>query len=181
MLIENYLYYLIFCTLMVFSPGPMTIFLMTVAANNGFTKTLLAQLGASSAYLVSLLIFTVGLTAVFLKYEFILKFIQIIGVSYILYLAWKQWQTASSEAIIKKPTVSFKKYQWRFFNSMYFKGALVAASNPKTIILFSTVIPQFTDTDGGIFTNTLTLAVTFLIMQCLSGITYSYFGQNIQK
>ena len=65
----------------------MVMLLMNIGVERGTKRTLPAQLGASTAYFISLVIFAVGLTSLLQTHGVILKIIQIIGVSYVLYLA----------------------------------------------------------------------------------------------
>ena len=83
---STYIYFIIFCAVMVFSPGPMTVLLMSIGADNGLKKTLPAQLGASAAYFISLLIFAIGLTSFLQNHLIILKVVQYVGllISYIM-------------------------------------------------------------------------------------------------
>lgn len=69
---------------MVFTPGPMTMLLMSIGADNGFKKTMHVQLGASTAYLISLIILAIGLISLLKGFPFVLRVIQYIGVCYIL-------------------------------------------------------------------------------------------------
>ena len=173
----HYLYFIIFCTAIVFSPGPMTMLLMGIGIEHGFKKTIPAQLGASSAYGISLLIFAVGLTALLQQYTFILKIIQYVGVCYVLYLAYKQWQksTMLTAIIINKSDSTTKS------SKLYWSGLITGISNPKAIVMFSTVIPQFIAKNSNKTVSLIILSVTFLVLQFLSGVTYSYFGQGIKS
>lgn len=172
----DYTYYTVFCIMMVFSPGPMTMLLMTIGAENGLKKTMPAQLGASSAYFLSLCIFAVGLTALLQQYYLVLKIIQLIGICYILYLAWKQWQNAKNLAMVDVNTsnITISSHQ------LYWRGLVTGLSNPKTIVMFSTVIPQFTKNVPSRVSDLVILSAIFLVLQFFSGITYSYFGQAIK-
>lgn len=162
---------------MVFSPGPMTMLLMGIGIEHGFKKTMPAQLGASSAYGISLLIFAVGLTALLQQHTLILKMIQYVGVCYILYLAYKQWQksTKITAIIINKSNSTIRS------SKLYWRGLITGISNPKTMVMFSTVIPQFIAKNTNKTFSIAILSLTFLFLQFLSGITYSYFGQGIKS
>ena len=177
MSVADYLYFLVFCSIMVFSPGPMTILLMGIGIDGGLKKTLPIQLGASSAYAFSLLIFSVGLTALLQQHQAVLLAIQWIGVLYVLYLAWKQWQkssvlTADNIRVSNAPMSVLQRY-WM--------GLITGLSNPKTIVMFSTVIPQFSRNAQTQVQDLMLLSVTFLVLQFVSGVTYSYAGHAIQS
>ena len=49
---------------------------------------------ASVSFLVSILIFAVGFSELIKDYPLITRIIQVVGVAYILYLAYKQWTSS---------------------------------------------------------------------------------------
>jgi homoserine/homoserine lactone efflux protein len=176
MSIIQYLYFVLFCFTMVFSPGPMAMLLMSIGIEHGLKRTIPAQLGASSAYLIYLVVFAIGLTAILQNNPLILKVIQFTGVSYLLLLAWKQWQIGKASRINlsnQKPVKSVKPIR------LYYQGLIVGLSNPKAIVLFSIVIPQFANNSTTKLQDLVILGFTFLFLQFLSGCAYSYFGQQI--
>jgi len=99
--------------------------------------------------------------------------IQFVGVAYILYLAYKQW-TSSGVAIGKAGAVEGSR-------SLFGKGLLTGFSNPKTIIMFSAVFPQFAGAgEHSSAADIAILGATFLMLQFASGCLYCYFGQRIK-
>ncbi|WP_411380379.1 LysE family translocator [Pseudomonas sp. MPB26] len=171
--LSSFLYFLLFCATMTFSPGPMTLLLLSLGLRNGLRSSIPAQLGASVSYLVSILIFAVGFSELIKGHPVITQAIQGIGVAYILHLAYRQW--TSSGAVLDRIGVV------EGARSLFGKGLLTGFSNPKTIILFSAVFPQFAG--AGEHSSALDIAIlglTFLLLQFASGCLYGYFGQRIQ-
>jgi len=132
-------------------------------------------IGANHAYLLSIILFSVGLASLLQKNIWILKLVQIVGIIFLLYLAYMQWR--------KKPLVNSVKILvggYRNWCSLYLKGALIAFSNPKTILLFSIVFPQFVSGEGGGFSQIIILGLTFLMFQFSSGCVYFLFGRRMR-
>ena len=171
--LSSFLYFLLFCATMTFSPGPMTLLLLSLGLKDGLRSSLPAQFGASVSYLISILIFAVGFSALIKGNLAITQSIQIIGVVYILYLAYKQW-TSSGVAMDKAAGVEGAR---RLFG----KGLLTGFSNPKTLIMFSAVFPQFAGAgEHRAAVDIAILGATFLVLQFASGCLYCYFGQRIK-
>ncbi|CRL97402.1 LysE family translocator [Pseudomonas marginalis] len=171
--LSSFLYFLLFCATMTFSPGPMTLLLLSLGLKDGLRSSLPAQFGASVSYLISILIFAVGFSALIKGNLAITQSIQIIGVVYILYLAYKQW-TSSGVAMDKAAGVEGAR---RLFG----KGLLTGFSNPKTLIMFSAVFPQFAGAgEQRSAVDIAILGATFLVLQFASGCLYCYFGQRIK-
>ncbi len=171
--LSSFLYFLLFCATMTFSPGPMTLLLLGLGLKDGLRSSIPAQIGASVAYLISILIFAVGFSELIKGNLAITQTLQLVGVAYILYLAYRQW-TSSGVSIDRVGAVEGAR-------SLFGKGLLTGFSNPKTIIMFSAVFPQFAG--AGEHTSTVDIAIlglTFLTLQFASGYLYCYFGQRIK-
>jgi threonine/homoserine/homoserine lactone efflux protein len=172
--LSSFLYFLLLCTTLAFSPGPMTLLLLSLGLKDGLRRSLPAQFGASVSYLISILIFAVGFSELIKDYPLITRIIQVVGVAYILYLAYKQW--TSSGVTIKTTDATPENAR-----SLFGKGLLTGLSNPKAIILFSAVFPQFaTIGQGSAAADIAILGLTFLLLQFASGCLYCYFGQRIK-
>ena len=170
--LSSFFYFLLFCTTMTFSPGPMTLLLLSLGLKAGLRRSIPAQVGASVAYLISILVFAVGFSQLISGNLAITQTIQFVGVAYILYLAYKQW--TSSGVSIDRAAVEGSR-------SLFGKGLLTGFSNPKTFIMFSAVFPQFAG--AGAHSSMLDIAIlglTFLLLQFASGCLYCYFGQRIK-
>lgn len=161
---------------MTFSPGPMTLLLMGFGMQQGLKRSMPVQLGASTAYLVSILIFAVGFAELIKGNPLISQIIQCVAVAYLLYLAWGQW-TAGARALEGPSATLHSSIEARFS-----KGLLTGFSNPKTIVMFGAVFPQFAGQGGhSQALDIAVLGVTFLLLQFTSGCLYCYFGQRIKQ
>ncbi|MFP3497947.1 LysE family translocator [Pseudomonas sp. SIMBA_059] len=171
--LSSFLYFLVFCATMTFSPGPMTLLLLSLGLRDGLRRSIPAQVGASVAYLISILIFAVGLSQLIKGNVVITQTLQVVGVAYILYLAYKQW-TSTSGIIAQGGALESSR-------SLFGKGLLTGFSNPKTLILFSAVFPQFAGAgEHSSMADIAILGLTFLLLQFASGCLYGYFGQRIK-
>jgi threonine/homoserine/homoserine lactone efflux protein len=171
--LSSFLYFLLFCATMTFSPGPMTLLLLSLGLKAGLRSSIPAQLGASLSYLISILVFAVGFSELIKGNLAITQAIQFVGVAYILYLAYKQW-TSSGVALNQAGASEGSR-------SLFGKGLLTGFSNPKTIIMFSAVFPQFAGAgEHSSMADIAILGLTFLLLQFASGCLYCYFGQRIK-
>ncbi|NER60713.1 LysE family translocator [Pseudomonas sp. MAFF212428] len=167
---SSFSYFLLFCASMTFSPGPMTLLLLSLGLKAGLRESLPAQLGASVAYLLSILVFALGFSALVQGYPLVRQLIQALGVGYVLYLAWRQWN--STGLALDEGTGAALEG----FRALFAKGLLTGLSNPKSILMFSAVFPQFASQT----TDIAVLGLTFLLLQFTSGCLYCYFGQRIR-
>jgi homoserine/homoserine lactone efflux protein len=173
-MLSSYLSFFILVLTIVYSPGPMTMFMMANGMNMQYRNIWPILMGANNAYLISIIVFTIGLTELLQKNILIFKAVQAGGILYLLYLAYVQWHKKTITGLANTGLTISKH------TSLYTKGALIALSNPKTIILFGVIFPQFIADSENRLLQTMIFGVTFLILQFSSGCVYAYFGSRIK-
>jgi threonine/homoserine/homoserine lactone efflux protein len=159
----------------VYSPGPMTMFLMNNGIQYGIKKTLPALYGASTAYFVSILIFAFGISNFLNQHLILLELIKYIGAGYMLYLAYGKYINRYKSQIINK------SIEYQSSKSLFFGGIITGLSNPKAILLFSLVFPQFLYNSKNLKLDCAILGISYLLLQFSSGCCYCYFGQRIKN
>ena len=175
MTLSNYLSFFILVFTIVYSPAPMTMFLMANGMKTPSRHIWPILMGANNAYLLSIFIFTIGLTQLLQQNIYVMKTVQVGGILYLLYLAYTQWNktivpgTTPAALVIPENTTS-----------LYAKGALIALSICKTILLFGVVFPQFISDGEQRALQIAVFGTTFLVLQFTSGWVYVYFGRRIK-
>lgn len=163
--------YFLLMTAIAYTPGPMTLFSMSSSVRNGFARTVPAIAGGSSAYIIQMAIVYLGLGAIVQSSMLVFGAIKWAGVVYLLVLGVKNWRKAVQQ--IDEPgkrAVSLKKQYWA--------GFLTGMSNPKSIIVFTALFPQFID-PARYTSDFLVLAVSFFFIQGSSAVSYALFGAQI--
>lgn len=149
-------------------------FLMAQGMKKQYSAVWPVILGANNAYLISIIVFTMGLSQLLQKNIIILKSVQLTGVIYLLYLAYAQWV---KDFIHMDDCLSVTKNE---SSELYKKGVLIALSNPKTILLFSVIFPQFIVANQSRIYQVAIFGITFLVLQASSGWSYAYFGSRVK-
>ena len=155
-----------------YSPGPMTMFSMSTSVRNGFYRTLPGIAGGSSAYIAQMVVAYLGLGVIVQKSVLIFNAIKWAGVLYLLVLAVINWrQSASDDGYTDTPAgVSLSRH--------FFLGFATGMSNPKSVLVFTVLFPQFID--PAYYTNHfITLSISFFFIQGSSAIAYALFGANL--
>ena len=80
---------LVICTALSFTPGPNTMLATALAANQGFRPTLRFCLAVPAGWIVLMLVCGLGLGALVLRLSALRWGVQLSGVAYLLWLAWK--------------------------------------------------------------------------------------------
>lgn len=174
MSIISYVSYVILTFTVVYSPGPMTMFLMNNGMQYGLRRTLPALYGASTAYALAIIVFAFGLSSFFNHHLVWLESVKYLGAGYMLYLAATKWINRS------KPIVASDNLVKQSKKSLYWGGVITGLSNPKAILLFGIIFPQFLFKSKNLVIDCSILGITYLLLQFSSGCCYCYFGQQIK-
>jgi homoserine/homoserine lactone efflux protein len=169
---STWLTYAVLMTAIAYTPGPMTLFSMSSSVKNGFARTLPAIAGGSSAYLVQMAVVYLGLGVVVQGSLVIFNIIKWTGVVYLLVLAMRNWRLAARpvDGVGGAGAVSSRR--------QYSLGFLTGMSNPKSILVFTVLFPQFID-PARYTADFLTLAASFAVLQLSSAVAYALFGTRV--
>jgi homoserine/homoserine lactone efflux protein len=157
-----------------FSPGPAILLAMS-NASQGAGKAMLSSTGnALGLFLVSGAAM-IGLGALLRTSLLLFTVLKIAGALYLIYLGVKQWRGAGKAAPTTsqqpaRPTASARQ--------LFREGLLVALTNPKSIIFFTALFPQFIQTNAPIVPQFFVLTFTFVGCSLLSHATFVFIARR---
>ena len=174
--LQVWIYYTLAVLLLTASPGPMVLLCVTTSIKDGFNSAIYSALGGLLAIVGILTLSFTGLGLVVQSSQFLFDIIKYIGAGYLIYLGYKAFtSTQENYEIPTNEKTSKEKI------SLFFKGFLVGASNPKAIIFFLALLPQFIDPTAPLFTQYIILVTTFAIPELAWLMLYSYMGAKSSK
>jgi homoserine/homoserine lactone efflux protein len=159
-----------------FSPGPAILLAMSNAATRGPGKALLSSAGnALGIFLVSGAAM-IGLGTLLRTSFMLFTALKIVGAAYLVYLGIKQWRGAGKPARLKPrdPALPAANTSGQLFR----EGLLVALTNPKSIIFFTALFPQFIQTREAILPQFFVLTFTFVGCALLSHATFVILARS---
>lgn len=167
---NNLIPILFFCFSTTFTPGPNNLMIMSSGLNFGIKKSIPHYLGICLGFPAMVLIVALGFGALFMKYHWIHNTLKILGIAYILYLAWKIARS-KSDINNKKPTKPLT-----FIQAVLFQWV-----NPKAWTMVIGAISIFT-IPGNYFVNqSIEITLIFLLV-CLPCIgAWLIFGTVLQR
>lgn len=174
--------YLVFITIAFFyivSPGPAVFLAMNYGAMYGFKKATMMLLGNSTGLIILASISALGLGSLIVGLPVLLNTIKVIGAVVLFYLGVKMLLTAFHLRSQKRKNITQKPEMNRGYFSFYREGVLLALSNPKPIIFFSAIFPQFMTQESNNFLDLFILGGSFVLISysCLN--IYTLFGKTI--
>ncbi|ADG93652.1 Lysine exporter protein (LYSE/YGGA) [Arcobacter nitrofigilis DSM 7299] len=164
----NFVFFLLYCSLMIITPGPTNIMILTTVHNYGVKKAFEFSIGALFAFFV-LLSISVIFNSILMNYlPNIIVVLQIIGAIYMLYLAYQ---------IFKINNTSKKENQFSSFKT----GFLMQFVNPKPVLFTLTVFPSFILPYYTSFGYLTLFVLLITIIACLAFLSWILFGKVLKS
>lgn len=140
---ENLGLFLISAFVINLTPGPAMLFCLNQSINFGIKRGLFTVLGLELAITVYVIATAFGLAEVFKNFPYIYKAIQIIGIIYLLHLAYSSWPRRIIQRKTSSSNISPNDQLKLKVGGGFFKGFLINITNPKIVIFFIGLMPQF--------------------------------------
>jgi len=161
----------------IISPGPAIFLAIYNGAVNGSKVVMVSALGNILGLMLLSILSVSGLSAVLLASSVLFGIVKFIGASYLIYLGIRQF--CSVKKATSKKGERAKDVNRSLFS--YFKeGLLVAATNPKPILFFAALFPQFLDTKLPIAPQFMLMTFIFMLFSFLSLSSYGYLAQKFK-
>jgi threonine/homoserine/homoserine lactone efflux protein len=162
-----------FALVMVITPGPNNIILLTSGLNFGYKKSLPSIFGVMLGFPLMVILIGLGLGVILSNYPFILDIIKILGMMYLFYLAYK---IATSEVDMENNN---NKRAFTFIQLVLFQWL-----NPKAWVIAITTLSIYMQDTQNSFKEVLLIAFIYILMGIISTNTWTLGGvalQNILK
>ncbi|GKS99986.1 LysE family transporter [Acidovorax sp. SUPP3434] len=164
------------------TPGPNNFCGLNNGIRAGVGTALVATIGRAAAFAIFLTVSAVGLGAMLLASEAAFTVVKWVGACYLFWLGWKAWRSREfgglelvegSEAAPSAAAVPIR--------SLILQEFLLGITNPKAIILFAAVFPQFIDPAQPAAHQFLVLGSVYLMAEFVSTAVYATGGRQIRR
>ena len=139
MSITVWLTYFLATMILSITPGPGVFSSISSGLRHGFRLGLWNGVGMQAANALLVSIVAVGLGAILLASETLFSAVKWIGVDYLLYLGVVTWRSRLRG--FEEDRTDHARTAWEVFR----RGFFVNITNPKGIIFFAAILPQFID------------------------------------
>ncbi len=172
MTIDIWFYYVLAVLILTASPGPSSLLCMTKGVTFNWKVGAYTALGSLTAITAIMTLSFTGLGVVVASSEWIFNLVKWIGAAYLIYLGIKSFvskqQDYQQANMLDAPTGGFSHH--------YLSGFIVGASNPKAILFFTALFPQFIDPNANLLTQYCIFASTFMCLELSWLLFYAYLG-----
>jgi homoserine/homoserine lactone efflux protein len=173
---EIWLAFLGAAILIAVSPGAGAIQSMATGLTHGVRRGYWSILGLEIGLMLQLTLVALGLGAIVTSSILVFNIIKWIGVAYLLYLAVRQWRTATRDLReqLDAPVEGSR-------TGLVVRGLLVNATNPKGLVFFLAVLPQFVVPTAPLLPQYLAIgatmvAVDMVVMGLYTGLSVRLLG-----
>ncbi|AGE25949.1 LysE family translocator [Pseudomonas poae] len=162
------------CFALNMAPGPNNLLSVSNSTRYGYRISCLAGVGRLVAFAGMIALASAGLAVVLQTSELLFYAIKILGAAYLLYLALQLWR---ANPLADAQTQVNKAGLWALARQEF----LVAAGNPKAILIFTAFLPQFVAPDQPVTPQFALLGAMFLVMECIAISAYAYMGLHMRR
>jgi threonine/homoserine/homoserine lactone efflux protein len=155
----------------VVSPGPATLLALRNALSFGTRSVVWSSLGNISGLFLLSTASILGLGALLKTSSSLFLAVKILGAAYLIYLGLKQ--LFNKQALVPSAQTADAQHHTRSSFSLYREALLVAATNPKPVLFFAALFPQFLDTSAPIAPQFFILTGIFMAISFTSLLTYA--------
>ena len=160
MTLSTWLLYVAAVLLLTVTPGPSVLMCISTSVQHGPRRAMISSLGSTSAIACIMLLSMLGLGTVLAASETVFSTLKWLGAGYLAYLGISLLLSKTSS--IEVPEASKQDVSAR---ALFGRGVLVGASNPKALLFFGALFPQFIDSSAPQAAQFATLAVTFIFFE----------------
>ena len=179
MTISYFLAYFSILFLATIIPGPSMLLALNHGANHGIIKTIYSGFGNLIGNLLMALISILGLGIILITSGVVFNIIKWVGVLYLVYIGLKMIfePIEPDEKNIFDIKQKFSKRNSRLF----FDGFFIAVGNPKGIIFFTALFPQFININNTSASEFMIVFITLGIVAFGCYMIYGVLGLKINK
>lgn len=197
MSLNLWLLYVSLAAVVIISPGPSALLCVAHGASHGARKAVATIVGGITASMTLMTLSALGLGAVIAASDTWFQAIKWAGAAYLLYLGIAAWRSAtvqpSSQPLeagegsgsagevasmaAAAPTVAAQPSTSGW--ALYRKGLMVGIGNPKDLLFFSALFPQFMDASAPIAMQMLILGTSWVVLDGSIMLAYAVCGAKV--
>lgn len=155
--------------LLTLAPGPDNLMVLATSVAHGARRGIAFGLGCALGCLNHTLLAALGISALIAASAYAYEALRMGGGVYLLWLGIQAWRKASSSATFAAAPAPAES-AWRLF----WRGLLANAINPKVILFFLALLPQFVHTENGHIA--WQIAQLGMIFSLLTALVFSLIG-----
>jgi threonine/homoserine/homoserine lactone efflux protein len=167
---ETYLAYVAVCSVAVIIPGPTNALILANGMRHGVRAGLLNVAGTQVGVGLMIVTVAIGLTSIVNAIGHWFEWIKLAGAAYLIILGIQLFRSGGTAAapLVKAPRTGF-----------FVQGLVVSLGNPKQLLFFGALLPQFLDPASSQTLQIAILGGTAMVLAALSDSTYALISGRV--
>ena len=161
---------------LIFTPGPDMLFILSQVMGKDAKAGMMATIGVCLGYLVHSVLVALGIAAIIVSFPVLFETIRWLGIAYLVFLAFGLIKSVFSN---KKLAIENKST-----SKPIRKGFFTALLNPKGMLIYFAILPQFINKSGDTVTQGLILSFIFIglifVVYCSLSVIFAKITQKTQ-
>ncbi len=174
MTFESWITYVATVFIFLLSPGPSHLFMLSTSLSNGFKKSWATGAGDLSAHLWQIAVASIGLVSFIYAFQNLFIIIKWAGVAFLVYLGIVQFKKKST-------AIHRSKGNGQSLMSFYWRGFVTSSANPKAVVFFAALFPQFINTSEPTAHQFAALGLTYIVIDGCFLMFYGSFADWLSK
>lgn len=163
------------------TPGPNNFCGLNNGIRAGVGPAMVATLGRVAAFAIFLTVSAVGLGAMLLASEAAFTAVKWVGAAYLFWLGWRAWRSREFSGLSLDDESGNSSAAPVPVRALIAQEFLLGITNPKAIILFAAIFPQFIDPSQPAARQFLVLGTIYLASEFVSTAVYATGGRQIRR
>lgn len=175
--LKIWFFYLITELVLSITPGPAVLLVSTQGFKYGAKSSYLGSLGISTGNLLYFVLTAFGLGALILTAGNLFLYIKYAGAIYLILSGFLMIYKSLNSVPNLHPKVQVNQNNIKF----YIQGFITQAANPKAIIFFVALIPQFLDSSRNVTIQFTIMALTTITIETFVLMAYGWLAANGER
>jgi homoserine/homoserine lactone efflux protein len=172
---SSWLTYILATFILSLTPGPGVFSCLSSGMHHGFRKGVWNGVGMQAANVILVIVVSLGLGAILMASESLFTAVKWVGVAYLVYLGIATWRAPVrifEEDKDDTPATA---------GEIFMRGFWVNATNPKGMIFFAAILPQFIDVTRPQFPQYAIFAATTFTIDVITMAGYTALAARVLK
>ena len=173
MTLETWLLFVVTEAVLSATPGPAVLFVLSQAIRHGASKSTWASLGILSANAMYFVLSATSLGAIIAASYNLFFVIKWAGAAYLIYLGLQCFFSKSSVLMLDEAQIVAVPSRRIWLDAFLLQGA-----NPKALLFFTAILPQFIDTHRSVTLQVLILGVSSVVVEFAILFAYGHLASR---
>jgi len=179
MSIESLVAFIAIAFFYIIIPGPSIVLAITNGLSSNMRTVVASSFGHVSGLFITASITSLGIGALIVNSQSLFSIIKILGAIYVIYLGLKQFKL--SKKISAYDIKDVHELRNKNIFSFYKEAFLLSILNPKPLVFFIAVFPQFMNNGADVYIEVFGMTFIFMIISFSSLIIYGLLANYSKK